>query len=185
MAKTDRRARKPAVPRLPYDVKLALEAAGEKKAVDIIVLDLKKSSAFTDFFVICTGGNIRQVQAIADGIQETLAQKGLKPALTEGYERGQWVLIDYFDFIVHIFSPATREYLRARAAVGRREEDRDRVGGLSSRPEASDASRDAGPTPQTLFRKNIITDVNTVPSISTSMCGVSYRLSRKFTGRPA
>ena len=91
MAKTNRRTKKPASPRLPYDVKLAL-------------------TAFTDFFVICTGGNSRQVQAIADGIQDALAQKGLKPALTEGYERAQWILIDYFDFIVHIFSPATREY---------------------------------------------------------------------------
>jgi ribosome-associated protein len=110
MAKTDRRTKKPASPRLPYDVKVALNAAEDKKAVDVIVLDLRKSSAFTDFFVICTGGNIRQVQAIADGIEEALAQKGLKPALTEGYERGQWILIDYFDFIVHIFSPATRDY---------------------------------------------------------------------------
>jgi ribosome-associated protein len=110
MAKTDRRSKKPASPRLPYDVKVALNAAEDKKAVDVIVLDLRKSSAFTDFFVICTGGNIRQVQAIADRIEEALEQKGLKPALTEGYERGQWILIDYFDFIVHIFSPATRDY---------------------------------------------------------------------------
>jgi ribosome-associated protein len=110
MAKTDRRTKKPATARLPYDMKVALNAAEDKKAGDVIVLDLRKSSAFTDFFVICTGGNIRQVQAIADGIREALAQKGLKPALTEGYERGQWILIDYFDFIVHIFSPATREY---------------------------------------------------------------------------
>jgi ribosome-associated protein len=110
MAKTDRRTKKPASPRLPYEVKLALKAAEDKKAVDLVVLDLKKSSAFTDYFVICTGGNIRQVQAIADGIQDALAQKGLNPALTEGYERGQWILVDYFDFIIHIFSPATREY---------------------------------------------------------------------------
>ena len=110
MATTDPRARKPATPRLPFDVKRALEAAQDKKAVDILVLDLRKASAFTDFFVICTGGNLRQVQAIADAIQDALAQKGLKPALTEGYERGQWILMDYFDFIVHIFSPATREF---------------------------------------------------------------------------
>jgi ribosome-associated protein len=110
MAKTDRRTKKPATPRLPYEVKLALNAAGDKKAVDIIVLDLKKASAFTDYFVICTGGNTRQVQAIADAVQAALAEKDLKPALTEGYERGQWILIDYFDFIVHVFLAATREY---------------------------------------------------------------------------
>jgi ribosome-associated protein len=110
MTKTTRRTKKPASPRLPYDVKIALTAAEDKKAIDLLVLDLKKSSAFTDFFVICTGANVRHVQAIADGIQDALAQKGLTPALTEGYEHAQWILIDYFDFIVHVFSPAMREY---------------------------------------------------------------------------
>jgi len=110
MAKTDRRLKKPATPRLPYEIKLAIAAAGDRKAEDIVVLDLRKSSAFTDFFVICTGGNTRQVQAIADAVQESLAEKGVTPALTEGYERGQWILIDYFDFIVHVFLAATREF---------------------------------------------------------------------------
>ncbi len=87
-----------------------MTAALEKKAVDLVVLDLRKASAFTDFFVICTGTNVRQVQAIADAVDAALRDQGLKPALTEGYERGHWVLIDYFDFIVHIFAPATREF---------------------------------------------------------------------------
>jgi ribosome-associated protein len=75
-----------------------------------VILDLRKASAFTDFFVICTGTNVRQVQAIADGVQEALRAEDLRPSLVEGYERGQWVLIDYFDFIVHVFSPSTREF---------------------------------------------------------------------------
>lgn len=96
--------------RLPADVKLAVDAALDKKAEDVVVLDLRKASAFTDCFVICTGTNIRQVQAIADGVEEALRKKGLKPALVEGYQRGEWILIDYFDFIVHVFAPATREF---------------------------------------------------------------------------
>ena len=105
-----RHAKKPSTPRLPADVKLALQAALDKKAMDVVLLDLRKASAFTDFFLICTGGNIRQVQAIVNGIEEALRHKGIKPALSEGYERGEWVLLDYFDFIVHVFSPSTREF---------------------------------------------------------------------------
>lgn len=105
-----RRPKKPVVPRLPADLKLAIHAVFDKKALDVVLLDLRKASAFTDFFVICTGGNIRQVQAIADAVEEALRHKGIRPALTEGYERGGWVLLDYFDFIVHVFSPSMREY---------------------------------------------------------------------------
>jgi ribosome-associated protein len=110
MAKAERRSKKPAVPRLPFELKLAIGAAEDKKATDVIVLDLRKGLAFTDFFLICTGGNAKQVQAIADAIEDALRHKGAKPALTEGYAQGQWILIDYFDFIVHIFTPATRDF---------------------------------------------------------------------------
>ncbi len=109
MPKAERRPRKTA-PRIPAEIKLALAAAADKKAEDVALLDLRKASAFTDFFVICTGMNVRQVQAIADGITEALRETGVRPALTEGYDRGQWILVDFFDFIVHIFSPSTREY---------------------------------------------------------------------------
>ena len=102
-----RTRRKPAVPRLSSELTAAVAAALDKKAHDVVVLDLSKASAFTDFFVICTGNNVRQVQAIADAVQEAV---GAKPALVEGYPRGEWVLIDYFDFIVHVFLPATREF---------------------------------------------------------------------------
>ena len=95
---------------LSIELTLAITAALEKKAMDIVVLDLRKASAFTDFFVICTGGNARQVQAIAEAVQGSLARQGTKPALVEGLGRSEWILIDYFDFIVHIFSPATREF---------------------------------------------------------------------------
>jgi ribosome-associated protein len=99
-----------ASPRLPAALKRGIEAAQDKKAVDLVLLDLRKTSAFTDFFVICTGTSARQVQAIADGVQDALRKRRIKPALVEGYERGDWVLVDYFDFIFHIFTPATREF---------------------------------------------------------------------------
>jgi ribosome-associated protein len=106
-----KRTRKRTAPRkISQDLMAAVAAALDKKAENLVVLDLTKGLAFTDFFVICTGTNRRQVQAIADAVQETLAKRGSKPALTEGYERGDWILIDYFDFIVHVFMPATREF---------------------------------------------------------------------------
>jgi ribosome-associated protein len=111
MPKSERRSRKrPPPARLPPDLTAGLAAALDKKAVDPIVLDLRKASAFTDFFVICTGTNVRQVQAIADAIQDALRQRGLRPALVEGYDRAEWILIDYFDFIFHVFMPATRQF---------------------------------------------------------------------------
>ena len=105
-----KRNRRQATPRISAELTAALVAALDKKAQDLIVLDLTKGSAFTDFFVICTGANKRQVQAIADAIQEAVAKRGARPALIEGYEHGEWILIDYFDFIVHVFMPATRAF---------------------------------------------------------------------------
>jgi ribosome-associated protein len=106
-----RRPRKRATtPGLSGELTLGIAAALEKKALDVVVLDLRKGSAFTDFFVICTGTNVRQVQAIAESVQTALAKKGVKPALVEGLGRAEWVLIDYFDFIFHVFTPATREF---------------------------------------------------------------------------
>jgi ribosome-associated protein len=111
MTKRAPRARKRTAPKkLSADLAAVIAAALDKKAEDAVVLDLTRASAFTDFFVICTGGNRRQVQAIADAVQEALSKRGTRPALVEGYERGEWVLIDYFDFIVHVFLPATREF---------------------------------------------------------------------------
>lgn len=96
--------------RLSAELTAGITAALEKKALDVVVLDLTKASAFTDFFVICTGMNARQVHAIADGVQDALRKQGVRPALVEGYDRGEWVLIDFFDLIVHVFTPSTREF---------------------------------------------------------------------------
>ena len=105
-----KRAPKAANKGLSADMTAAIAAALDKKAEQLVVLDLTKSSAFTDFFVICTGTNRRQVQAIADAVQDAVAKRGTRPALVEGYERGDWILLDYFDFIVHVFMPASREF---------------------------------------------------------------------------
>ena len=118
MAKTEKRRTRlvPPKPRsgeggaLPSQIDRALTAADSKKAVDLVVLDLRKVAGFTDFFVICSGTNTRQVRAIADAVIEALADDGAKPAHLEGYDRSEWVLIDYFDFVVHVFSPGTRQF---------------------------------------------------------------------------
>jgi ribosome-associated protein len=95
---------------LPEDIASAVTAAASKKASDIVVLDLRKAAAFTDYFVICTGQNARQIKAISDAIEEALARRHLKPAHVEGYQRAEWVLLDYFDFVVHVFSEETRTF---------------------------------------------------------------------------
>jgi ribosome-associated protein len=111
MKKPPRQPRKRGTsPRQHPELTLGIAAALDKKATDVIVLDLRKASAFTDFFVICTGSSTRQVQAIADAIQNALRQHGSRPALVEGESRAEWVLIDYFDVIFHVFTPATREF---------------------------------------------------------------------------
>lgn len=95
---------------LPPSVERAVEAARDKKAIDVALLDLRSLDSFTDFFVICSGSNPRQVQAIADAVEERLRGEGLRPAHIEGFERAEWILLDYFDFIVHVFSSARREF---------------------------------------------------------------------------
>ncbi len=109
MVKTDKRRKATTTPtRLPAQVERAVRAAEDKKALDLVVLDLRKASGFTDYFVICSGANPRQVRAIADAVTETLERDGAKPAHIEGYDRSEWILLDYFDFIVHVFGPETR-----------------------------------------------------------------------------
>ena len=107
MAKTERRTAKK---RLTGEIAKAVRAALDKKAQDVVVLDLRHTPAFTDYFILCSGGNPRQVKAIADSIEETLKAAKIKPAHVEGYERAEWVLMDYFNFIVHVFAPQTREF---------------------------------------------------------------------------
>jgi ribosome-associated protein len=89
---------------------VAVRAAEAKKAADIKVLDLSGITSFTDYFVICTGNNARQIQAISDEIGERLKAAGERPISLEGYDQAEWVLADYGDFLVHVFSPTAREY---------------------------------------------------------------------------
>ena len=94
--------------RFPKQLDAAIRAAFDKKGVDLVVLDLRKAAGFTDYFLICSGNNPRQIRAIADAVMHTLAVEGGEPPHLEGYDRSEWVLLDYFDFIVHIFAPDTR-----------------------------------------------------------------------------
>jgi ribosome-associated protein len=111
MAKTEkRRSLKTTGKRLTGEVAKAVSAALDKKAADVVVLDLRHTPAFTDFFVLCSGHTQRQVKAIADAIEETLRAARVRPAHVEGYERAEWILMDFFTFIVHVFTPQTREF---------------------------------------------------------------------------
>jgi ribosome-associated protein len=91
-------------------VGMALHAAAEKKALDPTVLDLRGISSFTDFFLIFTGANRRQVQAISDEIVEQLKRNGTPAARVEGYQNAEWILIDYGDFVVHVFEEKARRF---------------------------------------------------------------------------
>ena len=98
-------------PRLPKAVATAVEAALDKKAMDTVVLDLRKADGFTDYFVICSAANARQITAIADAVQDTLKQQlGERPAVAEGVKSSEWILLDYFNFVVHIFSRECRYF---------------------------------------------------------------------------
>ena len=107
MAKTDRRRKHGPI---PEQILTAIAAVEDKQAADVTLLDLRMAAGFTDFFVIGSGANARQVRAIADAVMEALAEEGVKPAHIEGYQRSDWILLDYFDFIVHIFAPGTRVF---------------------------------------------------------------------------
>jgi ribosome-associated protein len=96
---------------LGEDAQLAIKSAGDKKAFDLVALDLRDIASFADFFIIAGGANKRQVQAISDEINERLRkQLGTKCLRIEGYESGEWILLDYGDFIVHVFEEKAREF---------------------------------------------------------------------------
>ncbi|HYP53577.1 MAG TPA: ribosome silencing factor [Pyrinomonadaceae bacterium] len=88
----------------------ALRAASDKKALESVVLDLRRVASFTDFFVITSATNVRQVQAIADEVVERLKEQGGRALRVEGYNAAEWVLIDYGDFIVHVFEDEARRF---------------------------------------------------------------------------
>jgi ribosome-associated protein len=104
-------AKRRAAPKLPKEVAGVVRAALDKKAEDVVVLDLRKAGGFTDYFVICTGANTRQIAAISDAVRETLKKEfDERPALLEGIDRSEWILLDYFDFVVHVFSRECRAF---------------------------------------------------------------------------
>ena len=115
--------RTPPAPEIPEEVEveaeleenepgwlLAVRAAQDKQATEILVLDLTGVTTFTDYFIICSGSNPRQNQAITDSIQMALKKIGDLPNSIEGYDQGEWVLSDFGDFVVHVFTPKSREY---------------------------------------------------------------------------
>ena len=96
---------------LKQQVSAAIQACLEKKAEELSILEMEKGSgAFTDYFVLCSGTNPRQVQAIADEVELRLKKAGLRPTHVEGYTQAEWVLIDYVDFVVHVFSEKARKF---------------------------------------------------------------------------
>jgi len=96
---------------LKQQVTAAIQACLDKKAEELSILEMEKGSgAFTDYFVLCSGTNPRQVQAIADEVELRLKATGVPPAHVEGYKQGEWILVDYTDFVVHVFSEKARKY---------------------------------------------------------------------------
>jgi len=96
---------------LKKQVSAAIQACLEKKAEELSILEMEKGSgAFTDYFVLCSGTNPRQIQAIADEVELQLKHTGLRPTHVEGYTQAEWVLIDYVDFVVHVFSEKARKF---------------------------------------------------------------------------
>ena len=89
---------------------LCLKAALEKKALDPVLLELKETTSFTDYFLLCSGKSDRQVQAIAQAVEEALKQKGIRPLGQEGITGGRWILMDYEDVVVHIFLEPVRKF---------------------------------------------------------------------------
>lgn len=92
-------------------VALAVEAIEGKKGENVVILEMDRNAgAFTDYFILCTGTNPRQIQAVSDDIERKLAEAGTRPNSLEGYNQAEWVLLDYVDFVVHIFSERARQF---------------------------------------------------------------------------
>jgi ribosome-associated protein len=96
--------------KIPPVLERAARAAADKKATDLVVLDLRPANAFLDYFLIISGQNQRQLVAIAEAVQETLRAESLRPLHVEGYPKQEWILLDYGSFVIHIFTPRMREY---------------------------------------------------------------------------
>ncbi|MQA90043.1 MAG: ribosome silencing factor [Gemmatimonas sp.] len=103
---------------LPRDVNRAIELLFDRKADDVVLLDLRPVSGATDFFVIATGRSDTHVTAIADYLVDELKRDGVRPFGVEGMRSGRWVLVDYVDFVVHVFHPAARDFYQLERLWG-------------------------------------------------------------------
>ena len=108
----------PAVKNLPQDVARAVELMHDRKANDVVLMDLRNLSSATDFFLICSGTSDTHVAAIADNLVDGLKQEGHRPLNVEGERGGRWILVDYFTFVVHVFHPAAREFYQLERLWG-------------------------------------------------------------------
>ena len=88
----------------------AVHTAQDRKALDLCVLDVERTCSFTSYFLICTGTSVRHAQAICDAIAENLGKKGFTPTHVEGYAKAEWILMDYLNFVVHIFLERARHF---------------------------------------------------------------------------
>jgi ribosome-associated protein len=124
------RSDKEPAPVLSPELSRAVEAALDKKAQDLVVIDVAEVCSFTDNFIICTGTSSRHNQTIADGIDEQLRQKEIRSLHIEGRTEGEWILMDYFDFVIHIFTARTREFydLERLWRAGRRRDLNELIG---------------------------------------------------------
>ena len=103
---------------IPLDVVRAAELALDRKAEEVMALDLRGISSATDFFVLATGNSDIQVRAIAEHIMEELVKSGVRPLHVEGLDRARWVLMDFVDFVVHVFHPLAREFYQLELLWG-------------------------------------------------------------------
>ncbi|HEX2201752.1 MAG TPA: ribosome silencing factor [Longimicrobium sp.] len=103
---------------LPREVARAADLLFDRKALDVTLLDLRKISSATDYFLIASGTSDTHVAAIADNLVDELKKEGVRPINVEGAREGRWVLIDYFDFVVHVFHPAAREFYQLERLWG-------------------------------------------------------------------
>jgi ribosome-associated protein len=110
--------KRPSRVRLPADLERAVEAARDRKGTQLLVLDLRGLSNATDFFLLVSGTSDIHVRSIAETIIEQLRESGVRPNHVEGLRRGRWVLIDYLDFVVHVFHPAAREFYQLERLWG-------------------------------------------------------------------
>ena len=91
-------------------LKIAINAADDKKAYDLVALDITEIASFANYFLFCTGDSSRQIQAIADEVEQQLKESGVRPSHVEGYKNAEWILMDYMGFVIHIFSKNARAY---------------------------------------------------------------------------